>query len=187
MEKIPLLCRGKRIGEAEAERQSLYLCLRVRTVRREGLWRAWAVGTAGELRIGALEPLGTEAAISRRFSSRSLAPIGKLLHVELRPESVLDKADVPSMSSGSDFPTGAPSASAWKSAGENPLQDFRFRRQIQHLQNVLECREKERRYLAFPAGNAFPLPELFCFARARRIGGRNYWVFAFDQRQHPVL
>ena len=174
MDRIPLLCQVKRIGEAEAERQSLYLCLRIRAPRRNGLWCAWAVGSAGEIRIGTLEPSGTQAGIVRRFSRQSLAPIGDLLRVELRPVGAAPVSDT------------SPIAQ-WKYAGTNPLRESRFQRQIQNTRGVLEREERDRRCLAFPIENAFPIPELFCFARARRIGGRNYWVFAFDSRQWPVL
>ena len=33
----------------------------------------------------------------------------------------------------------------------------------------------------------FPLTPLFCFARIRRIGSRDYAVFAFDDRGDPTL
>ena len=180
MDKIPLLYRGQRIGEAEAERQSLYLCLRIRVPRRNGLWCAWAVGSAGEMRIGTLEPSGTQAEIVRRFSRQSLAPIGALLRVELRPAGASPVSDMPPVLDMSPI-------AQWKRAGANPLREARFQRQIQTIRGVLEREERDRHCLAFPMGNAFPIPELFCFACARRIGGRNYWVFAFDSRQWPVL
>ena len=180
MDRIPLLCQGKRIGEAEAERQSLYLCLRIRAPLRNGLWCAWAVGSGGEIRIGTLEPSGTQAGIVRRFSRQSLAPIGDLLCVELRPVGASPVTDVSPV-------LDTPTVSQWRRAGANPLRELRFRRQIQNIRGVLEREERDRRCLAFPIENAFPIPELFCFARARRIGGRNYWVFAFDSRQWPVL
>lgn len=33
----------------------------------------------------------------------------------------------------------------------------------------------------------FPLPELFCFARAECLGGRGWWVFSFDSRSLPCF
>lgn len=193
-EKIPLLYRGKEIGEAEAERQSLYTCLRIRAPRRDGLWYAWAVGEGGELRIGVLEPAGVEAQITRRVSHRTLSPLGKLLRVELRPASVpsSDSAASPP-ASGAAFPAeknAVPSRAEntiWQNAGENPLSVPRFRRQIASTRHILKRGDGDRRYLAFPQEGAFPLPELFCFARSRRINGRPYWVFAFDRKQNPVF
>ena len=192
MDRIPLLCQGKRIGEAEAERQSLYLCLRIRAPRRNGLWCAWAVGSAGEMRIGTLEPSGIQAEIVRRFSRQSLAPIGDLLRVELRPVGASPVSDMSPIANKPPAPNTpvqgmSPPVSQWKHADANPLRETRFQRQIRNIHGVLERQERDRRCLAFPIENAFPIPELFCFARARRIGGQNYWVFAFDSRQRPVL
>ena len=33
----------------------------------------------------------------------------------------------------------------------------------------------------------FPLPALFCFARASLLGGRGWWVFAFDPNGSPCF
>ena len=43
--------------------------------------------------------------------------------------------------------------------------------------------------LAYPLScrSPFPLPPLFCFARARSMGGRGWWVFSFDSAGTPRL
>ena len=33
----------------------------------------------------------------------------------------------------------------------------------------------------------FPLTELFCFARWERIGGRQYIIYAFDEKNTPIF
>ena len=45
------------------------------------------------------------------------------------------------------------------------------------------------RYVALPfdCRRPFLLTGLFCFARVRRIGGRDYAVFAFDRWEMPVF
>ena len=85
MERLPVLCDGARIGEAETESERLYIRVTVRAGLRRGLWCAWGIGGRGETRIGVLEPLNGESVISRRISRRSLAGAGELSRVELRP------------------------------------------------------------------------------------------------------
>ena len=43
--------------------------------------------------------------------------------------------------------------------------------------------------IAVPRDDAapFPLEAMFCFARSRRLQGRAYWVFRFDDREWPVF
>ena len=43
--------------------------------------------------------------------------------------------------------------------------------------------------LAYPLDcrRPFPLPALFCFARAALLGGRGWWVFAFDPDGRPCF
>ena len=87
MDRLPILCGGERVGEADAEQERLSTCLRVRVASRRGIWRAWAVGERGEIRIGTLEPVGGESVIARRFSRQSLSKVGTLSRVEIRPAS----------------------------------------------------------------------------------------------------
>ncbi len=194
MEKFPILCGAERIGEAEAEQERLYVCLRVRIPSRRGLWRAWAVGERGEIRIGTLEPVNGESVISRRFSRQSLSKIGTLARVEVRPASVAEQAESlpPPPPDGSISPkkNASESVETWQRAGKEPLfRCKRFRRQSRHVRDALTRTDGDRRRVALVRDeNApFPIPELFCLASAAKIGARDYWVFAFDRHEWPVL
>lgn len=203
MEKFPILCGAERVGEAEAEQERLYVCLRVRIPSRRGLWRAWAVGERGEIRIGTLEPVNGESVISRRFSRQALSKIGALARVEIR---VAGDSLPPPPPDGSAAPKTPPDGSAspkkegdesaservetWQRAGKEPLfRCKRFRRQSRHVRDALTRTDGDRRRVALVRDeNApFPIPELFCLASAARIGARDYWVFAFDRHEWPVL
>ena len=41
--------------------------------------------------------------------------------------------------------------------------------------------------LAYDGTVPFPLTELFCFARWERIGGRQYIIYAFDEKNTPIF
>lgn len=172
MDKFPLLWAGASIGELCVEQEALYTCFTACCrLPEEGLWCAWAVGEQGELRLGILEPAGEEAVIRRRFSRRMTAPLGSLLRGELRSAA----------SAGAD----------WEAAPE-PEQLFRtpwLRRQLQGTAGVLIRRQEGRRELALPYDprRAFPLEQLFCFARLRQLGEGVYVVYCFDQREWPVF
>ena len=57
------------------------------------------------------------------------------------------------------------------------------------LSDVLTCRPERGRLIAVPRDDAapFPLEAMFCFACSRRLRGRAYWVFRFDDREWPVF
>lgn len=204
MGKLPILCGAERVGEAETQQEQLYTCLRVRIPSRRGMWRAWAVGERGEIRVGTLEPVGGESVISRRFSRQSLSKIGALSRVEIRPASA-DNA--PERPAGADNVAGVSSLTKkegenlerpptpeppqdWQRAGKEPLfRCNRFRRQSRHARDALTRVDGDRRRVALVRDeNApFPIPELFCLASAATIGARDYWVFAFDRHEWPVL
>ena len=59
-DKFPLLLDGRAEGELTVEREALYTWFnaRCRLPEEGGLWCAWAVGQAGSLRLGVLEPVG---------------------------------------------------------------------------------------------------------------------------------
>ena len=171
MDKFPLCWRGKALGEMTVEAEILYSCFEVRCrLPWQGLWCVWLVGEGGELRLGILEPQGDSAAIRRRFSNRMTAPLGRILRGELRPVA----------SNGT---------AAWEPMEENPFRTLWLRRQLQGMEKVLTRQIGSRRFLAAPYSEKarFPLPSLFCFARIRRIGGKEYAVFAFDEEEWPVF
>ena len=75
MDKFPLLWNGRAVGALTTERQELYTWFTARCrLPERGLWCAWAVGDQGELRLGVVEPEGSQATIRRRFSDRMTVP-----------------------------------------------------------------------------------------------------------------
>ena len=69
MDKFPLYLGEKSTGELTVEPEALYTWFTARCrLPDQELWCAWAVGDAGELRLGILEPSGEEGVIRRRFS-----------------------------------------------------------------------------------------------------------------------
>ena len=204
MDRLPILCGGERVGEADAEQERLYTCLRVRVASRRGIWRAWAVGERGEIRIGTLEPVGGESVISRRFSRQALSKVGALSRVEIRPASdeppanttAPDRTPASTTETATASPANGtgqphePPPEAWTRAGDGPLfRTRRFRRQSRHVRDALTSTDGDRRRVALlrDENAPFPLPELFCLASPARIGARDYWVFAFDRQEWPVL
>lgn len=174
MDKFPLVWNGKSVGELTAAEEALYTWFEARCrLPGEGIWCAWAVGAAGELRLGVLEPMGDRAGIRRQFSRRMTQPLGTLLRGELRLVSV---------------PGGNVS---WQTVA-NPEELFRtpfLRQQLRGAEGVLTREMAETRYVALPWDQRQPflLTPLFCFARLSRIGGREYAVFAFDRKEAPVF
>ena len=168
MDKFPLLWEGTALGELTVQREALYTSFTARCrLPGEGLWCAWAVGDRGELRLGVLEP---QSGIKRRFSRQMTEPLGKLLRGELRP------------SSGTETWTAAP----------EPDRLFRtpwLRKNLHGVHGVLTRTAAERRLVALPydPGKPFPLTPMFCLARVRDIGGKRYAVYAFDEKEWPVL
>lgn len=172
MDKYPLLLDGSPAGELITQREGLYTWFSVRCSLRPGLWCAWAVGERGELRLGVLEPEGSQGAIRRRFSRQLTAPLGRLLRGEVRPAGVREPENW----------TPAPA----------PDQLFRapwLRQRLSGTQGALTRQTGESRCLALPydQGKPFPLTTLFCFAQLRRIGGAIYVVYAFDQEDRPLF
>lgn len=172
MDKFPLMLEGRPAGELTAEREGLYTWFSARCPLPPGLWCAWAVGDRGELRLGVLEPEGTQGTIRRRFSGRLTAPLGRLLRGEVRP-------------------AGAREPELWEPA---PAPDRLFRapwlrQRLSGAQGAQTRRAGEVRYLALPYDKSkpFPLTTLFCFARLRMIGGRAYVVYAFDGQDRPAF
>lgn len=60
---------------------------------------------------------------------------------------------------------------------------------LSRLDGVRIRREKGRTKLAIPyeEGKEFPLTELFCFAQMRRIDGKCFVVYTFDDRKNPIF
>ena len=143
------------------------ICFLVR--KRPGLWCAWAVGERESLRIGVLEPENGCLQIRRRFSKRLTDPLGPILRGELRPLGE--------------------EREQWEPLRPELLRSPYLRCRLGGLSDVLTCRPERGRLIAVPRDDAapFPLEAMFCFARSRRLQGRAYWVFRFDDREWPVF
>ena len=108
MDKFPLYLGEKSTGELTVEPEALYTWFTARCrLPDQELWCAWAVGDAGELRLGILEPSGEEGVIRRRFSRQLTAPLGKLVRGSRRR---LGRASPPGR--GIPFPLAA-AVPAW--------------------------------------------------------------------------
>ena len=173
MDKFPLLWNGRAVGELTTERQELYTWFTARCrLPERGLWCAWAVGDQGELRLGVVEPEGSQATIRRRFSDRMTVPLGKLQRGELRPVKPVEQG-------------------TWEAA-ERPEMLFQtpwLRAQLREVKGVLTRKEAGIRYLAVPYDpkRPFLLTRIFCCARRRRVQGQAYAIFTFDGEELPVF
>lgn len=84
----------------------------------------------------------------------------------------------------------ATSAGAWTRTGTARLfKSLRFQRRLRNTREALTRTDGDRRRVALirEEDAPFPIPELFCLATPARIGARDYWVFAFDRQEWPVL
>ncbi len=172
MDKFPLLLDGRSAGELSSEQTGLYTWFSARCSLPEGLWCAWVVGDQGELRLGVLEPMGTQGTIRRRFSGRLTAPLGHILRGEVR-QLEGHKQD------------------GWEAAAA-PEAFFRapwLRRRLKGTTGALTRAAENTRYLALPYDQRkpFPLTTLFCFARLQRIGTSFYAVYRFDAQERPIF
>lgn len=142
-----------------------------------GLYKVHLTGRGGSFLLGTLIPEGGSLRLHRTVSLDQLKrqggwpPEGAFAELAFAPERVRPPAGW--------VPEGAPA----RLLGE-PL----LARCAQPLRGVLLHRRESGFSLAVPwqAGEEFPLPPLFCFARAERLGGRAYAVFSFTRRGCPV-
>ena len=170
MDKFSLCWQGKVLGEIAVEAEPLYSSFAVRCrLPRQGLWCVWLVGECGELRLGVLEPQGDTAVLRRRFSNRMTASLGRLRRGELRR-----------VASGE---------AEWEPMAGDVFRTPWLRQQLREKTGVLVRQTGSRRLLAIPydGKTAFPLPAVFCFSVIRRIRGKEYAVFAFDEEEWPVF
>jgi len=171
MERIPLLWQEETVGEMTVETVGLYTCFSCSChLPDEGLWHVWLAGEGGEVRLGLLEPAGEKAVLKRRLSLRSWAGIGGLRCARLRRADGGREAD-------------------WHTAVQLPFRTPWLRRELAGRADVLLRREPGRIWVAVPyeARKPFPLTQLFCLCRIRRIRGRDYVVFVFDGAETPRL
>lgn len=173
MDKFPLLWNGSEVGEMHVEQQALHTCFSVSCrLREEQLLCVWAVGEQGEFRLGILVPADGRLTLCRRFSGQLTAPVGKLLHGEVRA-------------------AGDGGAKQWQGIAhpEGLFQMPWLRRKLRGAEGVLFTKEQRGCCLAIPYDplRPFPLTPLFCFARICRIRERWYAIYCFDGCERPVF
>ena len=174
MDKFPLVLNGKPLGELTAERESLDTWFAVRCrLPGDGLWCAWAVGDRGVLRLGVLESVGDRACLRRKFSDRMTAPVGRLIRGELRPLCL------------------PRNSGEWERVQE-PEQLFHtpwLREQLRGRNSVLKRSQNGKILIAiaYDKEKAFPMEQLFCFAKMEMLQQRAYLVFAFDEKERPAF
>ncbi len=76
---------------------------------------------------------------------------------------------------------------AWGRPQDLPWPDEVLAEGYRRSRGAFCLREADGFSLAYPLDcrAPFPLPALFCFARARCLGGRGWWVFAFGPEGLP--
>ena len=176
MDKFPLLWENRPAGELSAERDGPCTWFTAQCqLPKPGLWCAWVVGEAGELRLGLLERSGDSLTLRRRFSQRMTQPLGRLLRGELRPAG--KTAERPPAWDPAPQPESLFSSPPWP------------RERLRGTDGALFRREGGRLLLALPydPGRPFPLALLFCFARIQTIRGSAYAVYAFGSSGEPVF
>ncbi len=174
MERVPVLWNGRAVGELTASDRGLYVDCRARCFLPEGtLGRLYAVGEAGEVRLGVPEPGEAGYCLRRSLSRRELNAAGPLLRGELRTGPADESPD------------------GWRRAPapEGLFRSGFLRRELRGCRDVLTREQDGIRYVALPfdCRRPFLMTGFFCFARVRRIGGREYAVFAFDRDEFPVF
>ena len=166
MDKFPLCWKESAVGTLTAERDGLYTWFSANgKLPEDGLWSAWVIGEAGELRLGVLEPCGECGEIRRRYSARLVNPLGCVCRGEIR------KAEEPGQRKDLPFRT------VW-------LREM--------LLGIERYQVKQRNgfwYLAIPysASRPFPLPPLFCLGQILQMEGEDWVVFCFDETEWPVI
>ncbi len=142
-----------------------------------GLYKAYAVGPKGRLLLGTLMPEGKTLRLRRIVSLDELRRSGAW--------------PVSSVAGELAFPFGGgdpPPGWTWTDRPGELFQEPSLLRQASRLGRVLVRKEGQRWTLACPyrADKEFPLPEIFCFSRIKRINQREYCLFSFDAAGWPV-
>jgi len=172
MDGYPVVLNGAAAGRMTVSREGLYNVFDVACRPEETtVFRAFAVGERGELRLGVPVPEhGGLFTVRTRVSVRESEKIGRPLRCELRT---------------------AEDGGTWQETAA-PTELFRspeLRRELAGVSFALFRRTEGRLVLALPfePGDAFPLPERFCCARTAMAEGRLCAVFTFDSEEKPLL
>ena len=170
MDKFPLICGERPLGELRAEQEGLYTWFSAHCPPMEGIWCVFLLGERGTLRLGVLEPAGGNLTISRRISQQAQKPLGKLLRAELR--KVGQEGD-------------------WEPLKQvnTALKTPWITGKLQGVKGILKREEGCLLLLAIPydCGQPFPLTPLFCFAKPIELAGGSFLQFAFNEREEPVF
>ncbi len=156
--ELPLYIKNRQVGTVQAEAKEGETLFTVTVPRlAPGLWRITLQGTSGEVLLGVTET-GT---LRRRLSRQLLSPAGQLRTA--RAES---------------------GGGGWHTPEQGEIPG-----RLPMPQGALCCRCARNYLVALPweEERPFPLVELFCLARMRRMQGRSWAVFSFDERGEPIL
>ena len=172
MYRFPLLQDGKNVGEMTMRQdgqETVFFCRS--SLPGEGLWSLWAVGEAGELRLGLPRTQGNCAVLEKRFSARMTAPVGKVLRGELRSPRQTPQLRWVKVKEGGCFHT------PW------------LARQLRSWPGALWCAAGKERMIAVPyePKQPFPLMPMFCFASLQCIDARTYLVVRLNEEEWPIF
>lgn len=172
MDRFLVMQDGRTVGELTVSPDGLYQCYSL--VCRpwgQGVRRAFLVGESGEMRLGIPVPSGGNFGLCRKISLRETEPLGKLQCVQLR--------------------LCGESAEPWEETErpETLLRDPFLRARLREVKSAKMHRTFGGVALAIPfdCKKPFPIPALFCFARIRCVCGVLCAVYAFDDRENPII
>lgn len=146
----------------------------------QGLYKAYLTGPRGRVLLGTMMPEGETLRVRRTFSVDELRRQGAWPIGEARAElyyafRVREAAPPPGWS--------------WADRAGDFFQETSISQAVTRLGRVL-CRwEGEKFTLAYPYQNdkEFPLPQLFCFSRLKRLGEELFLLFSFENGGWPVV
>ncbi|MBR3704070.1 MAG: hypothetical protein IKM11_01065 [Oscillospiraceae bacterium] len=174
MEQVAVYCRGVRCGDAvlRADGARAEICVRMRDPG-DGLYRAVLEGERGELPLGVLEPQNGELLLRRRPARRELERMGTVRCVRAVCSFLFDEKQV------------------WNET-DDPSQLLRsadYRCRLTRCSRAWWRRGQGSLMLALPLreDTPFPLESLFCFARVEHVEDTLCAVYAFDEREMPLL